>query len=514
MSMEIERILRDTDLQEEERNVIFRGIVQLAKADGEMDPREREYLRQVVAEFFPGADFNGMLSAWRPIEKWTVRGAYGILYDADSFNGYNPTPLGKPTSTAWGGTYSLGSNPLQAWAGIFNWDNGIPSDVYSPAGLDPSWGNKNRPGMIDPGYGRTPYIQQWNVHIQRELPRRLVFEAGYVGTKGTGLRVGELARINQLPVRALDEYGTRLGAAISSAEQARAAGVPYPYTGFSGTVSAALRQYPQVFSNQTINVYGSPLGFSTYNALQVSLIRRFGRDLTLNANYVWSKSLTNLKSSLIGDNSGPLDYYNLQLEKAVVNYDTPHEVKAYANYAFPVGRGRRILSGAPRAVDAVLGGWSFAAIVNYSSGAPLGFSAPSPLSNGWNGAVNRANVAAGPLGAPGFDKKNFELSSAQSPNNTYLNKALFSTPAPLRLGTSAPRYAQIRDFGTANEDLTLHKVFRVTEGASLQLRCELLNAFNRHTLGGISTSINSVNFGQVTTVSGNRQIQLGVRFEF
>ena len=452
--------------------------------------------------------------AWRPINKWTVRGAYGILYDADSFNGYNPTPLGKATSTAWGGTYSLGSNPLQAWAGIFHWDNGIPSNVYSPAGLDPSWGNKNRPGMIHPGYGRTPYVQQWNFHIQRELPRRLVLEVGYVGTKATGLRVGELDRLNQLPVEVLERYGTRLGAIIRSAEQAQAAGVAYPYPGFSGTVSAALRQYPQVYSNLTVNVYGAPLGFSTYNALQLSLNRKFGKGLTLNANYTWSKTLANLDSSLIGANSGPLDTYNLKLEKAPATYDRPHVVKAYVNYELPAGRGRKALAGAPRLVDALLGGWSFAAILNYLSGAPLGFSAPSPLSSGWNGALNRANVAAGPLGNPDFDKNRFELSTARSPNNTYLNKALFSTPAPLTLGTSAPRYAQIRGFGAANEDLTLHKAFRIAEGVRLQLRGELLNAFNRHQLGGITTSINSVNFGQVTTVSGNRQVQMGARLEF
>lgn len=72
MSVEIDRILRDTPLQEEEKNIIFRGIVQLAQADGEMDPREREYLRDVVTEFFPGANFDDMLATWRPLEKTDI----------------------------------------------------------------------------------------------------------------------------------------------------------------------------------------------------------------------------------------------------------------------------------------------------------------------------------------------------------------------------------------------------------------------------------------------------------
>jgi hypothetical protein len=48
----------------------------------------------------------------------------------------------------------------------------------------------------------------------------------------------------------------------------------------------------------------------------------------------------------------------------------------------------------------------------------------------------------------------------------------------------------------------------------MQVRGELLNAFNRHTFGGIVTNVLDERFGQVTSVSGNRQGQIGVRFEF
>jgi hypothetical protein len=65
-----------------------------------------------------------------------------------------------------------------------------------------------------------------------------------------------------------------------------------------------------------------------------------------------------------------------------------------------------------------------------------------------------------------------------------------------------------------NEDLTIQKAFRLTEKAQLQFRGEFLNAFNRSQLGGITTSVNSINFGQVTTVSGNRQVQLSARIDF
>ena len=46
---------------------------------------------------------------------------------------------------------------------------------------------------------------------------------------------------------------------------------------------------------------------------------------------------------------GPLDYYNLALEKAPVSYNQPQVFKAYVNYQLPLGRGRALLARAPKA---------------------------------------------------------------------------------------------------------------------------------------------------------------------
>ena len=459
-------------------------------------------------------DFGPRLGfAWRATDNWVLRGAYGIMYEGDPPNGYNAVPLGKPTSVAWGGTYRLASDPVTPWAGIFNWDNGFPTNRFDPAGYDVSWGNGTRPGTIDDRYGQTPYIQNWSFNVQRQLPGRFVLDAGYLANKGTRLRVGELSRVNQLPTSALTQYGARLNNQIRNETDARNNGIRYPFPGFAGTVAGALREFPQVQGTQTIQNYGAPLGFSTYHAFQLTMNREFSKGLSLYANYVFSKTMSNVDSSLIGDNDGPLDYYNLGLEKTIAEYDIPHMFKAYASYDLPVGRGKKFLGTAPRAVDAVIGGWSFSTILNYFSGTPMQFSA-SGAGGGWNGATNRANVAAGALVIGGFDRSKFELSSAQSPNNRYLDRTKFADALPLTLGTGAKRYSQARGFGTINENLVLTKSQPVTEKVRLQLRAEFLNAFNRPQLGGISTSVTNINFGQVTTVSGNRQVQLSVRIEF
>lgn len=67
MALELEPILRETTLTPADKTTIFRGIVQVAQADGEMDPREREYLQQVIGEFFPGVDFSKMLAEYREL---------------------------------------------------------------------------------------------------------------------------------------------------------------------------------------------------------------------------------------------------------------------------------------------------------------------------------------------------------------------------------------------------------------------------------------------------------------
>ncbi len=453
--------------------------------------------------------------AWHPRDKWTVRGAYGIMYEGDPPNGYNAVPLGKPSSVAWGGTYQLAADPVQPWAGIFHWDNGFPNNRFQPAGFDRSWGNLSRPGMIDPDYGRTPYIQNVTFNIQRELPGKFVLDLGYVGNKATRLRIGELRRINQLPTSVLKEYGSRLGNQIRNERDAAANGIQYPYPGFVGTVASALRPYPQVQGTQTVQVYGSPLGFSSYHSMQIVVNREFSNGLTLYSNYVWSKTLSNIESSLVNDNDArPVDYYNLRLEKAVSQFDRPRMFKSYVSYDLPMGRGRSLASNAGRALDALIGGWNVAAIVNYYSGEPLEFTGTSPFAGVWNGAVNRQNIAAGPLRKDGFDKGAFQLSSALSPANTYLDKSRFSDPGPFNIGSGAYRYGSVRGFGTINENLTLTKARQLTETLRFQLRVEFFNLFNRHQLGGITTGINNANFGQVTSVSGSRQMQLSGRFDF
>jgi hypothetical protein len=454
--------------------------------------------------------------AYRLNSKLSLRAAYGIIYEANLFNYYDGTgtPLNNATSNAWSGTYNLSPDSVNPWAGIFNWDSGFPLNRKVSAVMNPSWGNTSRPGMIDPDYGLSPYVQQWNFNIQRELPGRTLIDIGYLGNKGTRLRNGLLKAVNQIHAEALSTYGRTLTSAVTNEAQARSNGVAYPYPGFRGTVASALREYPQVVGNNTVQVYGAPLGFSSYHSLQVSVNRQVNKGINVFGNYVWSKALTNTISSMASKNNAPFDYYNLALEKTFSDGDVPHALKVAFFCDLPFGRGRALWAGAPRAVNFLIGGWNVSGIANYISGTALSFSASTPLSNGWNGGSNRDNVLPGNLKAAGFDKSSFSLANTAASSNTYIDKSRFSQPAALTLGTGAKRYGQLRGFGTINEDLVLRKALIDRERYQWLIRVEMLNVFNRSTLGGITTNVNNALFGQVTSISGYRQVQLVTRFEF
>ncbi|MCW5979505.1 MAG: TonB-dependent receptor [Bryobacteraceae bacterium] len=448
--------------------------------------------------------------AYRPFERTTLRGAYAIFYQG--YGQYNQT-AGNSIRTAWVGSWLLNADPVNPWQGIFNLDNGFPTDRYVEPQYNRSWGNMSGPVMFDPEYLKIPYIQRWNMNIQHEIVRNLVLDVGYLGVKGTSLRGDTLKRLNQMDPSYLQSFGRNLLNPVRNPAEAAANGIAYPFPGFTGTVASALRQYPQIVGNSTISTIGAPLGFSNTHSLQVTLDKRFSDGLAAYANYVWSKTLANAESGINGVQSA-LDYYNLKIEKSVATYDIPHMFKGYVAYELPFGRGKRWLATSGSVSNALLGGWSISAIVNYFSGTPLGLSgASSPLSGAWNGG-SRINAAPGEMRIGGFDKNAFNLANTSSAGNTYLNKSVFSDIAPLTLGTAAYRYAQARGFGTINEDFGLQKAHRINEKYRLQIRAEFLNVFNRHTLGGIVTDVKSPLFGQVTSVSGNRSVQLGARLDF
>jgi hypothetical protein len=283
------------------------------------------------------------------------------------------------------------------------------------------------------------------------------------------------------------------------------------------SVAQTLLPFPQVFGGSAIGAWNAPLGFSTYHAAQVQLNKRFSHGLSWLANYTFSKAISNVSNLYYNGASTPMIASNLALQKTISPFDQPQVVKVGITYDLPVGKGKTFGSNMNRLLDAAAGGWKLQYIGNYNSGTPLTFAA-NTAAPGTNLSTNRAsttNPQGTGLGIP-FDSSSFNMAvlTAPSSQNLYLNKQYIVQPAPYTFGTSAPYVAQIRGFAGRTENMAIQKNFSFKERLRWQLRLEAFNAFNRHTFGGIQTNPNTATFGQVTSVTGNRTVQIGTRVDF
>jgi Carboxypeptidase regulatory-like domain len=451
--------------------------------------------------------------AWSPDEKWAIRGAYGIFYNSSVFNGFSGAPSQRGFADSNQFTNSLN------YTSVFNWDNGYPGNLV-PAQLDPTLWRLGGVTEWDPNAGRIPYTQQWNLNIQRELIKDLVVDIGYVGNKSTGIWAGEVANKNQLDPQYL-RFGEALSTVrLNSDADAQKYGLPkLPYPSFAGGLLwQALVPYPHLARNGIgLGTYRSPYGHSTFHSMQIVVNKRFGQGLSVYWNYNLSKTLQNMETTLVGNNgSRPLNIYNLSLEKSIADDDRTHNIKTSVVWDLPVGRNRRFLGGMNRILDFIVGGWRISYIGNYMSGTPLGFTGSGIP--GFNGRANRIDVV-NPQGLSlyaGFDPKKFDvknINASGTANNRYINPDLFVDHNPFTLGT-AGFTLNIRDQWGYNEDIGLRKEFKIREGMKAEFRAEFLNAFNRHSYGGIRTNLLDPLFGQVTSVNGFRQGQVGFRLEF
>ena len=94
-----------------------------------------------------------------------------------------------------------------------------------------------------------------------------------------------------------------------------------------------------------------------------------------------------------------------------------------------------------------------------------------------------------------------------------MKAGVFSDHRAFTLG-NAGFTSDIRDPWSVSEDLGIRKVLKIREGHEITITGELLNVFNRHIVSGIVTGVLDPRFGQVSSVSGPRIGQIGLRYTF
>jgi Carboxypeptidase regulatory-like domain/TonB dependent receptor-like, beta-barrel len=474
--------------------------------------------------------------------KTVIRAGYGIFYGQGNANQLNGTALVQ----GWNGTIDL-TSPNGGITPGFNWGTQtLPQ--FTPQltatefnGLGTPYHSAGNLIEVDPSDGLSPYMQNYTLDIERQLPGQMMLSVAYVGNRGTHLP----ARVqpwDKLPPQYLslgndmvNVNGTPTSALLAPISNPAIQALPVvsampvdpttmdhsPFTGFesllgaNATLGQSLRTEPQYLGWHR---YYEGDGISDYNALQIELQKRFSNGLTLLASYAWSKTLTDAGSmfSTFSSEFGTTTPWNARDQYTYSFEDVPNNASIAYVYDLPVGRGQRFLNRGG-VVNEVLGGWSISGIQRYESGLPENLQVAGHTNGfedqGW-GNANR--VPGVPMASSAYRSGHFD------PNiDSLFNPAAFSIPCQWCFGTLTPTEATVRDFPYLNEEFSLLKQWTINERYSLQFRADFYNAFNRVVFGsndGAYTSepvFGQPGFGMEQSQTNQpRTIQFGLRLNY
>jgi hypothetical protein len=246
------------------------------------------------------------------------------------------------------------------------------------------------------------------------------------------------------------------------------------------SILSLMRPYPQYGDLWVID--GEPGGNMKYQSLQIKLQRNFSKGFSflLGYNYHYEQDHRYFNDIAI-------------YEKQYTWIDSPasrQRLSMAGTWEIPFGKGRPYLSGAPRILDALVGGWNLSPLITWRSGRYMQF----------GGAV----VAGDP-----------RISNPD--HSRWFNTSVFS-PLPAYTPRTNPwLYSGLTGPGMLNIDASLVKGFHITERFKFDLRMDSFNVLNSITWADPDTNIYSSTFGTSTDILANthgRRTQLGLRVEF
>lgn len=421
-------------------------------------------------------------------------------------------------------------------------------------------------GMPDPNL-RTPYVQQWNIGIQHDF-HGFIFDARYVGNHGTKLYRG--LDYNQINFNANGFLGD-FQRAQSNGNLARAkSGVfnpaydptipgsqPLPVFGLlanggnltnstnrtlidQGQVAELARSYQIAGNNGAVNFFPNPLAQtlwmltnysnSSYNAFQFDVRSTPHRGLTFQANYTYSRLLTDATAGSDNNfqnrNEALQDNNNPKLERSRATFDLTHAIKGNFVYQIPIGNGHWFNA---RGFGRVLSGWQVSGLFTRQSGIPFTVlssygtfvRAGQSGNNTVNSSLNKDQLESlmglrftgnGPVffapSVTGSDGR-----AVAPTGQAAFNGQVFFTPAAGTIGSLQRRafsgpWDWVLDFGAS-------KTTKITERQSIVLRMDSTNFFNHPSFVIGDQNVTSATFGQITSTEyGRRVFQFTLQYKF
>jgi hypothetical protein len=443
--------------------------------------------------------------------KTAIRGGYGIFYEHTNGNEGNSESLEGSAPLVLAATQSniTGYTNIGAGAGQ------VPLPPLSVVSV--------------PNKAQWPYVQQWNLNVQHELPSHIVLSVAYVGSKGTHLTL--LGNGNQLcPVSGGGICGTAItnpysaGEPIITSQNFQTGGPPI------NTICPTVPNAPPMVNGVAItsaaenNVLVAACGASTdplrtafpgysnltflrdaansiYHALQVSAHRSVG-DLTLSLSYTYSHSIDDSSDR---SDTAFVNTYDFAANRGNSSFDQRHALSLSYVYGLPFFKNASGFS------HVALGGWQVSGITVVQTGTPVSVT---------NGTTFGDNAGVG--NGVGTGSRPDEISNPNtgftanqdpsSPGPLVYNPAAFALPTGLTFGNVGrdtiflPRHTNF-DFG-------LFKSFHFSEKTGLDFRWENFNLFNHSEFNGISSSLGASDFMHANSTHLGRKMQFGLRFFF
>jgi hypothetical protein len=403
--------------------------------------------------------------AYRPTssDRLVIRSGYGIFFDLAEFNEFH---------------YGF-NNPVQAPDQFSNFAANSPPTPLQSAFIGGSTPPLSQAFIsINPdSHLRQPYIHEWSFSIESQLTSTMALEVRYVGTSAIDLGHFHF-------------FGNQAFPGPGPIQPRR----PYPDFGFTAQMSSGAN--------------------ANYNGLQVQFTRKMASGLQFLAGYTFSKNISNNEGEegAYSDGGAPQGQNdnNPAGERGLTVNDVRHRFTFSSLYELPFGKGRRWLSNPNPVVNGVLGGWELSGLASFQTGFPI-----TPQSG-----IDSGNVGTGNWRPDRICNGN--LPSGQRTVSDWFDTSCFTNSLLIadnnmgifRFGNSGR--SVLTGPGIQNIDFALLKNFRITESKTLQFRAEAFNALNHANFGadGVITHVNDPRFGEVTSASEGRDVQIALKFLF
>ena len=409
---------------------------------------------------FPQALVHGDYGNWAPRigfawvpkfikPKTVVRGGYSIFYNEAIYNTLAQQYL------AYEPPFATSENLITSGTQVLTLQNGFPTSsvISNKGGINPFYKNGN--------------AQIWTLGTETSFSQNWILDLTYTGTKGTNLDL--LRAPNRAPL---------------------------------GTSPLNTQNDLQI-PNANSFYFDQSGANSIYNALQVRLVHRFTKGVSVQAFYTFAKSLDN--ASTIGGTTPVVVQQdgNFAAERGLSSFDVRHQVRFFSVYELPFGEHHRY--GNRGWAEHVLGNWRLQNIVTWQTGTPVTAYLGGTASD--NGTGASFSLRADQVGDP-----NVGICGGAPLN--FFNTAAFATPAPTTYGDE--HRGAIEGPCKFSWNVSLAKSFRFgpQERHHLDARWEVQNLSNTPSFSGLSATLGSSSFGRVTSAAAMRTMDMMVRYNF